>query len=295
MAYLHVNGFRMWYDVRGEGFPVLFIHGGFAGLPSRLAPRDYHWLEEMATGYRLVVYHRRGCGWSGCPQEGWTLSQQVEDALALLSHLGIEEAHVVGSSAGGPIAVLLALARPRLVRSLVLANTSARLLGDGPLAHFVAAQARALEEMGPLAMYRGRPPAARVSVLGPLEREAARAMGTLPEFEEYEGRLAAAAAALPEEERAQLYAAEVRNLAAYLGLDLRPRLGELRMPVLIVHGSDDRVVPLAAAHELHRAIPGSVLEVFPGVPHGILGFSREARLRIRRFFQEVDRCWAGGG
>ncbi len=295
MAYLEVNGFRMWYEVRGEGFPVLFVHGGFAGLPSRLAPRDYHWLDEMAAGYRLIVYHRRGCGWSSCPQEGWTLEQQTADALALLGHLGVEEAHVVGSSAGGPIAIMLALARPGLVRSLVLANTAARLLDDGPLARFVAAQAQALEEMGPLPFYRARPAAAPVSALGLWEKERATSSELISQLEEYEERLAAAAQALPEEERAALYAAEVRNLASYLGVDLRPRLEELRMPVLIVHGTEDHVVPLAAAYELQQAIPGALLEVFPGVPHGILGLSRQARLRIWRFFQEVDRAIAGEG
>jgi pimeloyl-ACP methyl ester carboxylesterase len=295
MSYLNVNGFTMWYEVRGRGRPVLFIHGGFAGLPSRLQPRDYHWLDEMAQGYRLIVYHRRGCGWSSCPSQGWSLRQQVDDALALLAHSGVEETHVVGSSAGGPIAIMLALARPQMVRSLVLANTAPRLLSEGELARSLPIWLKELEERGPLAFYRARPREARVSVLGPWERATAQRLGTLPELEEYEEKLSAAAQALPEEEQAALYAAEVRNLAAYLEVDLLPQLKELRMPVLIVHGDQDQVVPLRAAYDLHRAIPGSTLEVFPGVPHGILGFSREARLRILQFLREVDEGRVGGG
>jgi len=219
----------------------------------------------------------------------------VDDALALLTHLGVEETHVVGSSAGGPIAIMLALAKPQMVRSLILANTAPRLLGEGELAHSLPSLLKELEEKGPLAFYRARPREAQVSILGPWERETARRAGTLSEMEEYEERLRVAAQALPEEEQAALYAAEVRNLAAYLEVDLLLRLKELRMPVLIVHGGDDLVVPVKAAHELHRAIPGSRLEVFPGVPHGILGFSREARLRILKFLRQVDEGTVGGG
>ncbi len=295
MPYLNVNGFIMWYEVRGEGRPVLFIHGGFAGLPSRLQPRDYHWLDEMAQGYKLIVYHRRGCGWSSCPSQGWSLGQQVDDALALLTYLGVEEMHVVGSSAGGPIAIMLALAKPQMVRSLVLANTAPRLLGEGELARSLPTWLKELEQKGPLAFYRARPSGARVSILGPWERATAQRLGTLLELEEYEEKLSVAAQALPEEERAALYAAEVRNLAAYLEVDLLPRLKELRIPVLIVHGDEDQVVPVKAAYQLHQAIPGSTLEVFPGVPHGILGFSREARLRILKFLRQVDEGTVGGG
>jgi len=289
MAYLQVNGFRMWYDVRGSGFPILFVHGGFAGIPSRLEPKDYHWLQDMALGYRLIVYHRRGCGWSSCPQGGWGLDQQVEDAEALLAHLGIQEAHIVGSSAGGPIAILLALKRPKLVRSLVLANTSARLLAaDSPLSHLVRRQLEAVQRKGVMAAFQTRPPDLSLSVLVPWEREAAKAAGLLEEWEQYEARLIEAASSLPEEERAQLYSAEVHNLAAYLGLDLRPYLGQLTMPVLIVHGTVDRVVPVEAAYELHRANPNFRLELIEGAPHGILGASQEARLAVNRFLRAVD-------
>jgi pimeloyl-ACP methyl ester carboxylesterase len=169
------------------------------------------------------------------------------------------------------------------------------LLSEGELARSLPIWLKELEERGPLAFYRARPREARVSVLGPWERATAQRLGTLPELEEYEEKLSAAAQALPEEEQAALYAAEVRNLAAYLKVDLLPQLKELRTPVLIVHGDQDQVVPLRAAYDLHRAIPGSTLEVFPGVPHGILGFSREARLRILQFLREVDEGTVRGG
>ncbi len=292
MAYADINGFRMWYDVRGSGRPVLFIHGGLAGLPSRLEPRDYTWLEEIADAYRLIVYHRRGCGWSSCPEDGWRLEDFVADALALLDHLGVEQAHVIGSSAGGPIAILLALRYRERVRGLALVNTAAYLFREdgagGRLLRLAREQLALLESEGPLAVWRRRPPGVRLSLLGLWEREVAAASGALADYEAYEERLSSLAAALSEEEQARLYAAELRNIASYLGRDLRPLARQLEVPALVLHGSEDRVIPLEEARELAALVPGAELVVVPGAPHGILGASQEARRAVVDFLRRVD-------
>ncbi|HXG41637.1 MAG TPA: alpha/beta hydrolase [Dehalococcoidia bacterium] len=292
MAYLETGSVRLWYDVRGEGFPVLFIHGGFAGVGYRLQPRTYEWLDEFVPHYRVVVYHRRGCGWSSLPKDGWSLAAQVSDAVAVMDALGLDQAHVIGSSAGGPIALLLALEHPRRVRSLALANTAAALFrpeASGGIADIVRRELEILRREGALALFRRRPAEARISLAALWERPAMEAAGRLSEWQDSYRELARqAAASLSEEEWVQLCAAEVENIAAYLDADLRPRLSDVRAPAIVVHGDADRVVPLDWGLELARMLPVAEVAVVTGAPHGILGDSAEARRRVLEFFLKVD-------
>jgi pimeloyl-ACP methyl ester carboxylesterase len=297
MPHADINGFRMFYDVQGSGFPTLFIHGGFAGIPYRLEPRSYDWLTEIADRYQLIVYHRRGCGWSSCPRNGWTLENFVVDAKSLLERLGIRKAHVIGSSAGGPIALLLALSLPERTQALVLVNTSANLFaeefGDVEVLQTIREQIGILERQGPEVAYRARPAEAKVSMGALWDRPAAAADGTLEEYDEEQGRLVQAAKALSHQEKVQLYATELRNIGAYVDVDLRPRLQEVQVPTLIIHGSEDKVVPVGEAYELQEGIPGAELAVMPGLPHAIIHLSRETRLRVAEFLQQVDESLGG--
>jgi pimeloyl-ACP methyl ester carboxylesterase len=111
-----VEGGELEYEVQGSGKPVLLIHGAIlaeAFTPLLAQP-------ALADHYRLIHYHRRGFAGS-CRHAGpCSLSQQAADARALLNHLGVEHAHVVGHSYGGTIALQLALDAPERVASLAL-------------------------------------------------------------------------------------------------------------------------------------------------------------------------------
>lgn len=103
------------YEERGNGTPVLLIHGAIIG--DAFAPM----MDEPAlSGYRLIRYRRRGYGDSLPPSAAPRMEEQAADAIALLKELGVSRAHVVGHSGGGPIAVQLAVDAPDLVQSLVL-------------------------------------------------------------------------------------------------------------------------------------------------------------------------------
>ena len=69
---------------------------------------------------------------------------------------------------------------------------------------------------------------------------------------------------------------EIRNFEAYLGVDYTPRLAELKMPVCIIHGTADRVVPYAWGEALHKAIPQSEMHPIPDADHGILSYEGAA-------------------
>jgi len=117
------------YDETGDGEPVLLIHGAL--VADALLPLTRE--AALADRYRLIRYRRRGHGGSDPIPRSFSMEQQAQDAAALLSHLEVTRAHVVGHSGGGVIAAALAVAAPELVHSLVLlepATMPADLVSD---------------------------------------------------------------------------------------------------------------------------------------------------------------------
>jgi pimeloyl-ACP methyl ester carboxylesterase len=111
-----LDGTELEYEVRGAGPPVVLVHAGvFADWFDPL-------LEEPALGgrYRVVSYHRAGYAGSSRPIGPVGIARHAAHCRALLRHLGIERAHVVGHSSGGNIGLQLALDAPEAVHSLAL-------------------------------------------------------------------------------------------------------------------------------------------------------------------------------
>ncbi len=104
------------YEEHGQGEPVLLIHGAFISDALCLVARE----AALAKRYRVIWYRRRGFGGSDPVSPPFSIAEQAGDAQALLAHLGVKRAHVVGHSGGGVIATQLALQAPQLVRSLVV-------------------------------------------------------------------------------------------------------------------------------------------------------------------------------
>src|SRR5438477_4526684 len=128
MPYADVNGARLSYESLGDGMPLLFIHGGYGGAASTLAPQTHAIRNVLPRDkLRTILYDRRNAGRSGYGLEHLTMATLAADALGLLDHLKIQRAIVVGTSAGGPIALQLALSAPERVIALSLPNTGANL------------------------------------------------------------------------------------------------------------------------------------------------------------------------
>jgi len=119
---LSVNGVRLYYEERGEGAPILCIHGaGGSSLPWTDAA------EKLARRGRAIVYDRRGCARSDRPEpyERTSVAEHADDAAALLDALAAVPAVVIGRSYGGTVAADLALRYPDRVRALVLLEPDA--------------------------------------------------------------------------------------------------------------------------------------------------------------------------
>ena len=104
------------YEANGAGEAVLLIHGGHIADAFLPLMRE----AALADPYRLIRYRRRGFAGSDPHSGPFSIEQQAQDALALLKHLGVERAHLIGHSYGGAIAVQLAIEAPQVVHSLVL-------------------------------------------------------------------------------------------------------------------------------------------------------------------------------
>jgi uncharacterized protein len=117
-----VNGVTLHYEVTGEGFPLVFSHE-FAGDGRSWAPQVRH----FARLYRCVTYNHRGFPPSSVPETPGAYSQDllVEDLRALLRHLDIAQAHLVGLSMGGNVVLNFALRYPELCRAAVVAGCGA--------------------------------------------------------------------------------------------------------------------------------------------------------------------------
>lgn len=111
-----VNGLELEYEVRGDGEPVVLVHGGL------LADENTPLLGEPAltSRFQVVNYHRRGFAGSEHPAGKAQIEDQVADCKALLDHLGMRRVHALGHSLGGTIAIQLAVSQPDLVGDLAL-------------------------------------------------------------------------------------------------------------------------------------------------------------------------------
>ena len=110
------DGVELEYEVSGTGEPVVFIHGAFIADTFRPLLAE----PSLAGHYRLILYHRRGYAGSSRASEPVSVARQAADCRALLRHLDVERAHVMGHSYGAIVALQLALDTPSVVHSLVL-------------------------------------------------------------------------------------------------------------------------------------------------------------------------------
>jgi 3-oxoadipate enol-lactonase len=231
---------------RADGPPVLLVNGLGASGRSwfRLLPH----LEPHA---RLLVVDNRGTGGSDRVRDRLTMTGMAADLLAVLDAAEVEAAHVVGLSLGGMAAQHLALDHRERVCSLVLGGTTAggAWVRRGPPWRLVAS--------GALRRWLG--PAGSFELLAPALYGPATLLDA-PERVQEDVAVRQADATPPETFLAQL--------AAAAGHDVRARLAELEgLPVTVLHGLHDGVIPPDDGRELAAAIPGAKLVMIPGCGH----------------------------
>jgi pimeloyl-ACP methyl ester carboxylesterase len=144
MQLTEIKGVKLEIWDSGSGEPVVFVHGS-------MGDECFAMLAEPAltNRYRLIHYHRRGWGKSALPEAPVSISQQAVDCRAVMQHLGVERAHLVGQSYGSVILLQMALDAPELVRSLALLEPALpSVLFNSPAVGEVMAKSTSLYESG---------------------------------------------------------------------------------------------------------------------------------------------------
>jgi pimeloyl-ACP methyl ester carboxylesterase len=232
------------YEVGGHGEPVLMIHGAlvadtFVPLMGEAA---------LADRYRLIRYRRRGHGGSA-PASAFSLEQQARDASALMAHLGVERAHVIGHSGGGTIALQLALDAPDLVHSLVLLEPA--IMPTDAMASFMEAAAPLLEA------YRS----GEVAKALDLWMSAVSAA----DWRSVVASNAPGAVEQAEQDASTFFELELPTVREWV-FDAG-RTSRIPQPVLYVLGGDSGPLFEAAAKHFRSLIPHTEEVVLPGVNH----------------------------
>ena len=236
-AQANLPGVRLSYgDTGGSGVPVVFVH---AATGSRRV-WEYQLPAFTASGYRVITYDRRGFGGSVPDPAGPQPGTGADDLLGLLNQLGLERVHLVGTAAGGIVALDFAVSFPQRLRSLVVANSIGGVLDEDYI------------ELG----RRLRPPSFNalppdVRELGPSYR-AANAQGTARWLElERQSR----------PEGTQPLAQSFRNRLTFSLLET------IAVPTLLLTGDADLYAPPAVMRLFAARIKSSESVVVPEVGH----------------------------
>ena len=272
--FIEINGLDVHVKTMGQGEPVfVLLHGFGASL--------YSWqavMEPLSQHGMVIAFDRPAFGLTERPLtwEGtnpYSPEAQVALVLGLLDHFGVQQAILVGNSAGGTVSMQVALAHPERVSALILVDPAVYSGGGAP------------------ALVRPLLATPQMRHLGPLIARQIQARG--PEVIE----LAWHDPALIQTETLELYKKplQVNNwdkalwelTIASRASGLAERLSEFTLPVLVITGDDDRIVPTADSIRLAGELPNAELVVIPAaghVPH---------EERTAEFMQAIEGFLAG--
>ncbi len=266
------------YEVSGDGpFDLVFAPGGVTHLEQAWKLDSFSpFLVQMGSFSRLIRFDKRGTGMSDRVSGAATLETRMDDVRAVMDAAGSARAAFYGLSEGAAMATLFAATYPERTAALVVRSTFPRRMWapDYPWGLTEDEYERSVERY--------------LRMFGPREgaREAARDLGLfdeneVDEFLEY-FRYGTSPGAIEALNRMNKE------------IDIRHVLPAVRVPTLILHGSEDSIVPVEAARYMASRIPTARVVEIPGAGHLAFGRSTAALIanEIERFTKEV---WEAGG
>jgi len=248
MPYAKVNDINMYYEIHGEGEPIVLNSGAGGRVESQEII-----VNALSSEYRVIAYEVRGSGRTDSPDIPFTWDMLADDLAGLLDALDIGSVHIFGESLGSVIATFFTLRHPDKVTSLILASSS-----PGG-AHTVYSK----ELMALIPKFPEMTPEERA--------EAQIKLFITPEYIENnpdyvekrtKSMLASATAAA-----AGGFAKNSQSLQVY---DVYDRLPEIGVPTLVVHGEADIACLVDNGRVIASRIPSAELVTFPGTGHLLL-------------------------
>lgn len=254
--FVEVNGLRVHYKEAGAGEPVLILlHGFGASL--------FSWegvMGQLSGHARVIAFDRPAFGLTERPLPGewggenpYSPQAQVDLVFGLMDALGVERAILAGNSAGGTVALNAAFSHPERVQALILVDAAIYTGGGSPDWARPLLATPQMRHLGPLIARRIREQGRAF-----IERAWHDPAAIPPEtYAGYERPL-----------QAENWDVALWELtAASRPPGLAERLPELDLPVLVVSGDDDRIVPTSDSLRLGEEIPGAQVVIFPECGH----------------------------
>lgn len=251
MPKVKVNDIEIYYEIHGEGAPLILIMG-FTGNTKWWNPRV---IRTLANHFKTIIFDNRGVGQTDKPRTKYSIKLFADDTVGLLDALGLQEekTNIFGVSMGGMIAQELVLNYPERVDKLILCATNC---GVG---HMVPPSQEVVMNMS--APTRALTPKEVIEQTIPL-LYTDKFIRNNPEFiEKSIQRLSQAP--IPQHARG-------RQLGAIMKFDTWRRLKLIDVPTLIIHGKQDKLVPVGNADILVKRIPGAKKVIFEDAAHGLI-------------------------
>jgi 3-oxoadipate enol-lactonase len=229
----------------GSGPPLLLIMG--------MSGTRHHWgepfLQLLRQDFEVIACDHRGVGASSRMQRPFTIAELADDAAALLSALQLESAHVLGISMGGMVAQQLALRHPHRLTTLTLGCTYC----GGPRSALPGEETTRVLRDALLTRERERAVSAAWQV------NVSAAFGA-----DQEARESFIAIGMRHAVASVVVLEQMRAISLH---DTSERLAEIETPTLIVHGTDDLMLPVENAHLIAELMPNARLEIIQGAGH----------------------------
>jgi pimeloyl-ACP methyl ester carboxylesterase len=244
----------VYYEEHGAGEPVLLAAPSWWPCDTwKVAV-----VPALSRKYRTIIYDCRGTGYSGKPQDGYTIDQFARDSLGLLAHLKIPACHLVGFALGGQIVQAMAIERADLVATLTMAAVGAGMKSTaGTPRGATADEQREIHEQGFERFIRGHVDNTHMAF-------GADFYHARPDV------VAALSKALWERQTSP--AQFGRHSGARRTWDTLGNAEKVKVPTLVLCGAGDEVdrggsTPLATARRLAELVPGAQLALIPAVKH----------------------------
>jgi pimeloyl-ACP methyl ester carboxylesterase len=243
MTYASVNGLELYFERRGTGRPLVLLHGGLMTIDLNFGPL----LEPLAANRQVIAVELQGHGHTADTDRPMTIESLATDVVALLDHLGIEDADLFGFSLGGLVAYAVALGAPTRVGKLIVASADAH-----------------------------RPPGRESA---PLDDE------RMPTPADFQAMRDAYEAVAPDPAHFDEFAAKTSTMVhEFPGWS--DELRSLQVPTLLIFGDQD-FSPLPDVVELFDLLPNAQLAVLPGTTHvGVTRRTSEVFALITAFLDD---------
>jgi len=228
-GYADVNGLHLYWERYGDGPPLVLLHGGMLTIELNFASL----IPTLAASHTVIGIEQQGHGRTAHVDREITYPNLAADVVALLDHLGIEKATVVGHSMGGGVAWELAVSHPDRVNAIVPISAGVRRDGMHP------------------------------DLSDPSTYETSPIMPTAQDFAEFS---AAYQRLSPHPEKFDEFLTYLGGMDAHFAGWDDAQLSGINSPVLIVQGDTD-FTTLEHAAFMHDRIPGSALAVLPNTTH----------------------------